>query len=202
MTRDNTSLLTPVPSLPNSLFIDNPGVVSDKQIVTPSFTPGAGARVSFANNYSLESGFDGGVLEISINGGAYTDIVTAGGSFVAGGYTGSISASFANPLANRQAWTGTSGSFITTTVNMPPASAGQPCQLKFRMGSDNSVSATGWRVDNFSVSAPACCGAACTITCPANITVNTGPGATGCGANVSFAATTSGLCGADRKSVV
>ncbi|MBL0129937.1 MAG: hypothetical protein IPP43_01455 [Chitinophagaceae bacterium] len=59
----------------------------------------------------------------------------------------------ANPLANRQAWTGTSGAFITTTVNLPPASAGQPCQLKFRMGSDNSVSATGWRVDNFSVSA-------------------------------------------------
>ncbi|MBL0129941.1 MAG: HYR domain-containing protein [Chitinophagaceae bacterium] len=197
VTRDNTSLLTPVPSLPNSLFIDNPAVVSDKQIVTPSFTPGAGARVSFANNYSLESGFDGGVLEISINGGAYQDILAAGGSFVAGGYTGSISASFANPLANRQAWTGTSGSFITTTVNMPPASAGQPCQLKFRMGSDNSVSATGWRVDNFSVSAPACCGAACTITCPANITVNTGPGAPSCGINVTFpAAVTTGLCGA------
>ncbi|MBL0129938.1 MAG: hypothetical protein IPP43_01460 [Chitinophagaceae bacterium] len=36
---------------------------------------------------------DGGVLEISINGGAYQDILAAGGSFVAGGYSGDISAS-------------------------------------------------------------------------------------------------------------
>ncbi len=184
----------PVVSAPNALFIDDPSIITDKQIVTPSFVPGSGARVSFANNYSLESTFDGGVLEISINGGAYQDIITAGGSFVAGGYVGSISAAFGNPLANRQAWTGSSGGFITTTVNMPPASAGQPCQLKFRMGSDNSVSGQGWRVDNYSVSQPTCCGAACTITCPANITVNSSP--TACGANVTFpAATTTGLCG-------
>jgi HYR domain/Secretion system C-terminal sorting domain len=191
---------TPAPpavSLPNAIFIDNPGVVTDKQIVTPSFTPGGGARVSFANNFTFENGnFDGGVLEISINGGAYQDIITAGGSFVAGGYTGIISSTFMNPLGGRNAWTNSSGGFITTTVNMPPASAGQPCQLKFRMGSDNSFGAQGWRVDNYSVSQPSCCGAACTITCPANITVNTGPGSTTCGANVTYpAATTSGLCG-------
>ena len=192
----STGVLLPVPSLPNSLFIDDPAVVSDKQIVTPSFTPGAGARVSFANNFLLESTFDGGVLEISINGGAFQDIITAGGTFAAGGYTGVISAAFANPLANRNAWTGSSGGFITTTVNMPAASFGLPCVLKFRMGSDNSVAATGWRVDNYSVSQPACCGAACTITCPANITVNTGPGATTCGTIVTYPpATTTGLCG-------
>lgn len=188
---------TPAPpfvSAPNALFIDDPGIITDKQIVTPSFIPGGGARVSFANNYNLESGFDGGVLEISINGGAYQDIITAGGSFVAGGYTGVISSAFGSTIAGRNAWTGSSGGFITTTVNMPPASAGQPCTLKFRMGSDNSVAAVGWRVDDFTVSQPTCCGAVCTITCPANITVNSSPGA--CGANVSFAATTTGLCGA------
>ncbi len=193
----STGSLLPVPSLPNSLFIDDPGSISDKQIVTPSFTPGAGARVSFSKNYILESTFDGGVLEISINGAPYQDIITAGGSFVAGGYTGVISAAFGNPLANRNAWTGTSGGFTTTTVNLPAGAAGQPCQLKFRMGSDNSVAGTGWRVDNFSVSQPACCGAACTITCPANITTTTGPGATSCGIIVNYpAATTTGLCGA------
>lgn len=190
---------TPAPpavSLPNAIFIDDPGLVSDKQIVTPSFIPGSGARVSFANNYNLETNWDGGVLEISINGGAYQDIITAGGSFVAGGYIGPLNVS-GNPLTGRNAWTGNSGGFITTTVNMPPASAGQPCQLKFRMGSDPSVAAVGWRVDNYSVSQPACCGAACTITCPANITVNTGPGSVTCGANVTFpAAVTTGLCGA------
>ncbi|MBK7562072.1 MAG: hypothetical protein IPI68_11245 [Chitinophagaceae bacterium] len=71
MTRDNTSLLTPVPSLPNSLFVDDPGSASDKQIVTPSFTPAFRQKGFFANRYQLETNWDGGVLEISINGGAY-----------------------------------------------------------------------------------------------------------------------------------
>jgi len=180
-------------SAPNALFIDDPGSVTDKQITTPTFTPAFGAVVSFRNNFALESGFDGGVVEISINGGPYVDIVTAGGAFTAGGYTGTISTSFASPIAGRNAWTGSSGSFILTSFTLPVAAAGQPVKLKFRMGSDNSVAATGWRVDDFKIDQRQCCGAACTITCPANIT--TGSSATGCGANVSFAATGSGLCG-------
>ena len=151
---------TPTPvaaSTPNSIYIDDPASVSDKQIVTPAFTPVSGAAVSFGNNFALENGYDGGVLEISINGGAYQDIITAGGSFTAGGYTGTISTSYSNPLAGRSAWTGTNGAFNTTTVNLPAASAGLSCTLRFRMGSDVSVSASGWRVDNFSVSQPSCC---------------------------------------------
>ena len=186
----------PAASAPNALFIDDPAIITDKQITTPSFVPGGGSRVSFANNFNLESTFDGGVLEISINGGAFQDIIAAGGSFVTGGYTGLISTAFGSPIAGRQAWTGSSGAFITTTVNMPVASFGQPTVLKFRMASDNSVAAVGWRVDNYSVSQPACCGAACSITCPPNMTVNTGPGATSCGTNVTYPpATTTGLCG-------
>ena len=191
-----TSTSTPF-SAPNAAFVDDPAVVADKILVTPSFTPGGGSRVSFRNNYSLENGFDGGVLEISINGGGYQDIVAAGGSFVTGGYTGTISSSFGNPLGGRSAWTGSSGGYIQTIANLPNAANGQPCQLRFRMGSDNSVSAVGWRVDDFSISQPSCCGAVCTITCPANMTVNTGPGATSCGTIVNYPpATTTGLCGA------
>jgi HYR domain/Secretion system C-terminal sorting domain len=164
-------------SAPNSIFIDNPGVVSDKQIVTPSFTTGAGSRVSFANNFDLESGFDGGVLEISINGGAFTDIITAGGSFVAGGYTGVLAAG--GPLATRNTWTGSSGGFTTTTVNLPPASAGLPCILKFRMGSDGSVANTGWRVDNYSITSPACCTGIGNDACAFAPTINCGQTITG-----------------------
>ncbi|MEO7924520.1 MAG: HYR domain-containing protein [Chitinophagaceae bacterium] len=186
---------TPAPaalSAPNALFVDDPGVASDKRIETPAFVPGAGARATFSKNYSFETNWDGGVLEISINGGAYTDILTAGGSFVAGGYTHTLNAS-ANPLGGRAAWSASSGGFTTTTVNLPNAAAGQSVKLRFRAGSDGSVSGIGWRIDNFQVSQPACCGAACTLTCPANITVNSASNA--CGANVSFAATATGLCG-------
>ncbi|MEI7726519.1 MAG: T9SS type A sorting domain-containing protein [Bacteroidota bacterium] len=154
----NAGTPTPVAvSLPNSIFVDDPAIATDKQIMTPSFIPGAAARCTFANNYNLENTFDGGVLEISINGGAYQDIVAAGGSFVSGGYTGIISALFGNPLASRNAWTGASTAFVTTTVNLPPASAGLPCVLKFRMASDNSVGLSGWRVDDFSISQAYCC---------------------------------------------
>ena len=49
-----------------------------------------GVRLTFRNSYNTEPGFDGAVLEISINGGAFADILAAGGSFVEGGYNGAI----------------------------------------------------------------------------------------------------------------
>src|SRR5258705_4005667 len=99
----------------------------------------------------MESSFDGGVLEISINGGAFTDIVTAGGNFVTGGYNGTISVNFLSPIAGRQAWTGNSAGYITTTANLPASANGQPVKLRFRMASDCSVSATGWTIDTVKV---------------------------------------------------
>jgi hypothetical protein len=59
--------------------------------------------LTFRNNYNLETTYDGGVLEIKIGGGAWTDILTAGGSFVSGGYDYILSSAFSNPLAGRQA---------------------------------------------------------------------------------------------------
>ncbi len=145
-------------SAPNSIFVANPAAVSDKIIETPTIAVAAAmTQLTFSNNFIFESGFDGGVLEISINGGAYVDIITAGGSWVVGGYTGTISSSFGNPLGGRSGWTGTSAGYITTTVNLPAAAVGQNVKFRFRMGSDSSVSATGWNIDNVSVSAPTCC---------------------------------------------
>ncbi len=132
---------------PNVAFIDDPAAVSNKVLDTPSFVAAAGSQVTFRHSFTLEDTFDGGVLEISINGGAFSDIVSAGGSFVTGGYTGLISASFGSPIAGRSAWTGTQSSFLTTTANLPAAAIGQPVKLRLRMASDSSVSGTGWRVD-------------------------------------------------------
>ena len=49
------------------------------------------------------------VLEISINGGAFADIIQAGGNFISGGYTHTILSGFGNPIAGRMAWSGLSG---------------------------------------------------------------------------------------------
>src|SRR6185369_1053891 len=109
---------------------------------------------------------DGGVLEISINGGAFTDIVTAGGSFVTGGYTGAIATNFSSPIAGRQAWSGISGGgatpvYITTTANLPAASLGQPTVLRWRVATDVSVSAAGQWIDSisFTTCSSVCAGA-------------------------------------------
>ena len=147
----------PADSLPNAAFVDDPGTISDKQLLSPNILAicDAGAvGVSFRNNFNLQDGFDGGVLEVSTDGGnTFQDILTFG-SFVTGGYNGTISTCCGNPLAGRQAWTGNSGGFIATTVSLPDCSA---FILRWRMGSDSSVSGEGWRIDTVAVTQPSPC---------------------------------------------
>ncbi|MGQ0739648.1 MAG: HYR domain-containing protein [Bacteroidota bacterium] len=188
---------TPAPpnvSAPNAAYVPNVNF-GDAYLETPVIAiAAAGTVVSFQNNFNVESGWDGGKLFLSINGGAYNDVITAGGTFLSGGYNGTINSGAPSPFAGLPAWTGTSGGFINSSVRLPNSTSGQNIRLRFRMASDDIITVQGWRVDNVSVDAPACCGSACTITCPANITVSSSP--TACGANVTFpAATTTGLCG-------
>ncbi|MEO7433746.1 MAG: hypothetical protein ABIR62_17405, partial [Dokdonella sp.] len=112
--------------------------------------------LTFRHQFNLEDTFDGAVLEISINGGAFADIVTAGGAFTSGGYTDTISANFMSPIAGRQAWSGTSSGFITSVVSLPASATGQPTVLRFRTADDSSAVATttpiGWFIDNLHLS--------------------------------------------------
>jgi hypothetical protein len=142
----------PADTAPNAAFVDDPGEISDKQLQSPSIPiHTASAQLTFRNNYNLEPGFDGGVLEISIDGGAFQDITAAGGSFLTGGYTATVSNSFMNPLGGRPAWSGSSGGLVTTTVKLPAAAAGHNVVLRWRMGSDSSVPGQGWRVDSIQI---------------------------------------------------
>jgi hypothetical protein len=139
-------------SAPNAAFVNDPDAISDKRLDSPSIPiQSDSAQLTFRQNLDLESGFDGGVLEISIAGGAFQDVVDAGGSFVVGGYTHTVSSSFQSPIAGRRAWSGYSGGFITTTANLPPAAVGQNVVLRWRLASDNSDSAAGWRIDTIRI---------------------------------------------------
>jgi photosystem II stability/assembly factor-like uncharacterized protein len=146
-------------SAPNSAFAPDPGDISDNNLTSPVLAINtASARLAFRHYYDTEPTYDGGVLEISIGGSAFSDILSAGGSFVDNGYNGLISSSYSNPLAGRSAWSGNSGGFVTTTASLPAAAAGQSVQLRWRLGSDNSVSASGWYVDTITVTDGfACC---------------------------------------------
>jgi cell division septation protein DedD len=133
----------PADSPPNAAWVNDPVLVSDKRLTSPPVTIPLlqNAGLMFRHNYAFEDGFDGGVLEISIDGGAFQD---AAGFIVQGGYNGTISTCCGNPLAGRQAWTGSSGGFITTQVGLP---SNHTIALRWRMGSDNGGSGQGWRID-------------------------------------------------------
>lgn len=148
---------------PNSAFAGTtnnpPGQNSGStELISPSIAVNSAAStVSFRNRFGLEAGFDGGVMEISINGGAFQDIIAAGGTFIENGYNGTINPFTDSPTAGRQAWTGDSGGFVTSTVQLPAAANGQSVRLKWRLGTDNSVGETGWFVDTIVVRATSSC---------------------------------------------
>jgi hypothetical protein len=156
---------------PNDAFGPESAAVGLTNLKSPTIAvPATGtAQLRFRNRYNLEHdsgtgiGFDGMVLEISINGGAFADILAGGGSFVTGGYNAAISSDFGSPLAGRMAWTGlSSGStaaptYITTVVNLPAAANGQNIQLRWRVGSDESNVAPGLagaRIDTITLVIP------------------------------------------------
>jgi HYR domain/Secretion system C-terminal sorting domain/Concanavalin A-like lectin/glucanases superfamily len=189
-----TTATTPASS-PNCAFVNEPGCVSDEVLDSRPFQiVSASAQLSFQNNYDLETTFDGMVLEISVGGGPFADIIGAGGSFVSGGYNGSITAA-TSPINGRQAWTGLSAGYINTTVNLPAAANGQTVVIRWRRATDNSLGGGGARIDNITLTGSDCTGAgACVITCPANITVSNTLNQ--CGATVTFPAPqTNGACG-------
>ena len=79
------------------------------------------------------------MLEISspnISGGDFLDVTDShvGGSITAGGYTGEISGDASNPLAGRLAWSGNSGGYIDTVINLGPNLNGQTITLRWRYG--------------------------------------------------------------------
>jgi hypothetical protein len=147
-------------SAPNSAYVRDANAPSDHRLVSPSFLiASSSAQLAFSHNYYTETSFDGGVLEISINGAPFTDILAVGGSFAANGYSKTISTCCGNPLGGRAAWSGSSGGvFVTTLVNLPPAAAGHAVQLRWRFCSDASVGAAGWYLDDILVNDGfACC---------------------------------------------
>ncbi len=133
-------------SAPNSLFTSNLTTLSDQKIeTTNSFVvPASMPLLSFQGYINSESGWDGGVVEISNNNGStWTDLSAA---MIAGGYNGSLGTS-TSALSGRAAFTGNSNGFVKTIINLSSYS-NQSVKLRFRFASDASVAATGWYIDD------------------------------------------------------
>jgi hypothetical protein len=153
---------TSVPySAPNDAFVNDVAHATDIHLDSPSFhVDTTTATLQFRATWSLEpsgtttgTGFDGVVLEISIAGGAFQDILLAGGSFSSGAYDHTISTQYQSTIPGRQAWSGTSSSYTLVGVNLPAAAAGNNVVLRWRMGTDKQTfgAVSGYRLDSIVV---------------------------------------------------
>jgi uncharacterized repeat protein (TIGR01451 family) len=140
-------------STPNAFFAANPVVASDFQLATTgTFTllPNNASHyttLSFWHRFDTEDGWDGGMVEISTNGGtSWTDL---GSKMISGKYNGSMGTGSNNPLGGRAAFTGRIGAFMKTTINLS-SYAGQTIKIRFRFASDDNTAPTGggWFVDD------------------------------------------------------
>ena len=142
-----------VDTAPNAAFCPDTNDVGEAQLISPTIAiTSSNAHLVFRNNYNLELGFDGGVLEIKIGGGSFQDILDAGGSFVQGGYSHVIDTNATgSSIGGRPAWSGDSGGWLTTVVDLPAAAAGQNVQLRWLCATDADGGGNGWWIDRVEV---------------------------------------------------
>ena len=144
----------------SSWFVTDEAVVKDQFLVSKSFSlPAGGGVLSFWHQHDTETGFDGGVLEYSTDGGGtWFDILEGNADrFLMGGYGATISTSFSSPIGGRPAWHGSNGSFEEVQVDLSDF-GGTTVDFRWRFACDTSVSGVGWWVDDFEIFEATECG--------------------------------------------
>ena len=134
------------------------GSISDVYLISPPLQVASSGSFSFTfsqrHDFEASGGanYDGGVIEISTNGGtSWSDI----GASASPGYSGILATGGGNPLEGRSAYVATNASypgFDTVTVSLGTAYQGQTVMVRFRIGSDVYVSAGGWDIDDIAFS--------------------------------------------------
>lgn len=143
---------------PNAYFTANSTGASQQMLrltnpVVLNNFPSSRPLLSFWHSYNTEDGWDGGVVEISTDNLLWTDL---GPRIIRGKYNGTLGAAPTNPIQNRNAFTGNSGGFILTEIDLTPWN-GQSVYFRFRFGSDDNTAPAGggWFVDDILLRAEA-----------------------------------------------
>ncbi len=142
-----------------SVFAENIDSVSDQQLSSPAINlpdDAAALFLTFQNWQSIESAadgcFDGGLLEISTDGGTSWQQV-GDDAIQVREYDGPISNDFGNPLGGSQAWCGDPrDEWERYSIDLAQW-AGEEVSFRFRFGTDQSVDRVGWYVDAVEVKA-------------------------------------------------
>jgi uncharacterized repeat protein (TIGR01451 family) len=131
-----------------SWFSQSPDFASDQSLLTVPLQLPAGERpgLSFFHRFATEETWDGGVVEMSVDGGEnWQDM---GPYMIKNRYNGRLDDSESNVLSGRRAFTGsTAGEWIETIIDLE-AFAGQEAQFRFRYGTDSNTAEEGWYIDN------------------------------------------------------
>jgi hypothetical protein len=140
----NVSVFTPASSGIGQSFL----VSAPFNVATPQ------AQLYFRQAYSVSNAWDGSILEISIAGQAFQDIVQAGGAFTRNGYNSVLKDN--NPLGPRSAWSGNSGGWLPVFANLPASASGQTVQLRWHFGQSRGLTNGGWFIDAPVITEPQC----------------------------------------------
>jgi len=137
----------------HAYFLTDVGTTTDLRLVSPPIFahPEVPLTLSFQHRYSFEwdasFNYDGGLIEISDDGGAsWVDV----GASLTPGYNGTINGDF-NPLQGRAGFVRSSTGYpamLSATLNLGTTYAGETVQLRFRHGADPGVGAPGWWIDD------------------------------------------------------
>jgi hypothetical protein len=136
-------------------------VATDASLVSPDLIVGTADSfvITFDHRYSFEAStsgttttyFDGGVIELSTDGGqTWADISTK----VDPGYNGALGNASGNPIGGHQAFVGKNAMWPnreTKTLDLGAMLAGQTVRLRFRIGTDSGSGDYGWEIDNIHV---------------------------------------------------
>jgi hypothetical protein len=130
----------------------NVGIGADQNITSPVMTvDGSGSvNLQFDHSFGFEfdggGNYDGGVVEMTINGGAWSDMGASAYNGTLITYSGDV-----NPLKGRSAFVQNSGGNIHASITKAIA-PGSTIQVRFRLGSDGAAGSTGWQLDNVAFS--------------------------------------------------
>jgi hypothetical protein len=115
------------------------------------------AKLSFEHYVATEAGWDGGNLQVSVAGGAFTPVPASAYIFNEPDTLNTVAQGNTNPLAGQPGFTGTNpgsvfGSWGTSQIDLSTLDvAGQSIVLRFAMGRDGCTGVDGWYVDTVNV---------------------------------------------------
>ncbi|MCG8460455.1 MAG: immune inhibitor A, partial [Holophagales bacterium] len=135
---------------------DNVDVVSDQYLISPAqILPAATSPLDllFFTKMDIEDQsngdcYDGGVVEISTDGGA--NWIRLEAEIVLEAYDGVVDDGYNNPISNENAWCGQRLNWTRFVVDIS-SFGGQTAQFRFRLATDQSVDEPGWWIDDVSV---------------------------------------------------